>query len=282
MTPYQGLLDTPWSKEKTLITTNNHVNIGGTTNRSLWVRHVNGKEGGSTEDDNLYLNYANGKDVWIGGTKNSNLINNGSIRSTGILSLRKSSSAIGDIISLYGDRIGKTSNYGFGVESGVLYSKAVEQHRWYLNKNADNGTSAKMELTNNRLFISDKLGIGTRDTKGYKLAVAGKAIAEEVVVKLKGSWPDYVFKKDYNLPTLKQVEQQIKDQGHLENIPSASEISREGIALGEMNKKLLQKIEELTLYTIDQEKRIEELEKEKVKIKLLEDKLNTLLREVKK
>ena len=95
---------------------------------------------------------------------------------------------------------------------------------------------------------------------GYKMAVDGKLITEEVRVELSGTWPDYVFEEDYDLPTLEEIQQHIAANGHLPNIPSAKEIEAEGIQLGEMNKLLLEKIEELTLYIIKQEERISILE----------------------
>ncbi|MEW7291254.1 hypothetical protein [Aquimarina sp. 2304DJ70-9] len=108
---------------------------------------------------------------------------------------------------------------------------------------------------NNLVLRSDgNVGIGTT-TPDSKLAVNGKIHAKEVKVDLVG-WPDYVFKDEYNLPSLKEVEQHIQEKGHLQNIPSAKEVEENGILLGEMNKKLLEKIEELTLYTIAQEKRL--------------------------
>ena len=82
-------------------------------------------------------------------------------------------------------------------------------------------------------------------------------VAEEVKVQLQANWPDYVFDKAYKLSTLKEVEKHIIKKGHLPNIPSAEEVKKEdGIELGAMNTKLLEKIEELTLYTIQQEKDI--------------------------
>jgi len=101
------------------------------------------------------------------------------------------------------------------------------------------------------------VGIGTTDTKGFELGVNGRIAAEEVKVALYGTWPDFVFEKEYNLPTLKKVEKHIKDKGHLKDIPSALEVAENGIFLGAMNAKLLQKIEELTLYTIQQQKDLE-------------------------
>lgn len=182
------------------------------------------------------------------------------ITAEGRISLRASSVMTGDVISLYGNRLGATNMYGFGLEDGALYAKTANFHRWYINKNADLGVSTKMELNNTMLYVADKIGIGTKDTKGYTLAVAGKIVTEEVKVALRTSWPDYVFEKEYDLPTLEDVAIHIKQKGHLQNIPSAEEVSNEGINLGEMNSRLLQKIEELTLYIIDINRKVNELE----------------------
>lgn len=108
------------------------------------------------------------------------------------------------------------------------------------------------------------VGIGTNsfydslDNYTYALSVEGGIRAHSV--KVYTSWADYVFEGDYVLPTLKDVEIYINENGHLKDIPSAKEVEISGIELGEMNKLLLQKIEELTLYTIEQEKRLQALE----------------------
>lgn len=88
------------------------------------------------------------------------------------------------------------------------------------------------------------------------LGIRGKLTSNEVKVKL-GGWADYVFCDNYDLPTLEEVEKHIKAKGHLINIPSAEEVAKNGIQLGEMNKLLLEKIEELTLYTIQQAKALQ-------------------------
>ena len=88
----------------------------------------------------------------------------------------------------------------------------------------------------------------------------GKVICEELKVELEAAWPDYVFAPDYDLMPLRDLEKDIKKHRHLPGIPSASEVKREGIEVGDMQAKLLQKIEELTLYIIEQEKRIMQLE----------------------
>ncbi|MET3021358.1 hypothetical protein [Flavobacterium hydatis] len=102
------------------------------------------------------------------------------------------------------------------------------------------------------------VGIGTI-TPNNKLDVNGTIHSKEVKVDLLG-WSDFVFKKDYKLPTLEDVEKHIKEKGHLENIPSEEEALKNGINLGEMNAKLLQKIEELTLYMIEMKSKQSELE----------------------
>ncbi len=93
------------------------------------------------------------------------------------------------------------------------------------------------------------------------LGIKGKLTSSEVEIKI-GGWADYVFEEKYNLPTLLEVENHIKEKGHLINIPSAKEVTENGIQLGEINMKLLEKIEELTLYTIAQEKEIKNLQSE--------------------
>lgn len=108
------------------------------------------------------------------------------------------------------------------------------------------------------------LGIGTESTFGYKLAVNGTIGATEVKVENTSAWPDYVFEKGYNLLPLKEVETFIAENKHLPEIPSEAEVMKNGINLGEMDAKLLQKIEELTLYLIEQNKKIEELQKKVV------------------
>ena len=98
----------------------------------------------------------------------------------------------------------------------------------------------------------------------FKLAVNGDAIATRMVVKLNANWPDYVFKSDYELPPLSKIALFIKENGHLPEIPSAQEVADNGIDVGSMNEKLLKKVEELTLYLIEQQKQIDAL-KEAIK-----------------
>ncbi|RAI99472.1 hypothetical protein LX64_04606 [Chitinophaga skermanii] len=122
------------------------------------------------------------------------------------------------------------------------------------------GTDAtgKLVSSNNIIYLdraNNNVGINTTDTKGYKLAVNGNVIANKITVKAY-PWADFVFDDNYKLPSLASVEAFIKQHKHLPNIPSAKEVAENGIEVGEMNSKLLQTIEELTLHAIAQEKQI--------------------------
>ncbi|OKS87287.1 hypothetical protein RG47T_2746 [Mucilaginibacter polytrichastri] len=102
------------------------------------------------------------------------------------------------------------------------------------------------------------VGIGTINPNGYKLAVKGLMHTQSIQVDMNG-WSDYVFDKEYDLATLKDLKSYIDKNNHLPEIPSADEVARDGINLGEMNAKLLRKIEELTLYLIEEHQNNQEL-----------------------
>jgi len=114
--------------------------------------------------------------------------------------------------------------------------------------------------TANRLFvagtgdsyIAGNLGLGVTNP-AEKLEVDGTVKAREVVVTQQG-WPDFVFEEGYALQPLSELEAEIAEIGHLPGIPSAAEVEANGIGIGEMQAKLLQKVEELTLHMIALEK----------------------------
>lgn len=109
-------------------------------------------------------------------------------------------------------------------------------------------------------YFPGQVGIKTTNPGAYDLAVKGKIHAQEVMIDVT-NWPDYVFGDDYKLKSLAETEKFIKQNKHLPNIQSAKDAASNGTELGEMNKKLLQKIEELTLHLIEKDKQIQKLEK---------------------
>lgn len=102
---------------------------------------------------------------------------------------------------------------------------------------------------------------GTQGATGYVAAINGKLIAEEVRVELKANWPDYVFSKEHNLMSIEDLETSVNTNSHLPGVPSACEVEENGIMLGEMQTKTMEKLEENTLYIIQLNNKIKELEK---------------------
>lgn len=183
--------------------------------------------------------------------------------------------AAGDIrVSNYSPTIclqRNTSSGGF--IQGIQTKFADGTDHWYFGVLDNAWIVSKGNFNSPKLTILDdgRVGIGTSVIPSdCKLAVAGKIIAEEVVVKLQSNWPDYIFEPDYNLMPLQKVEQFVKTNKHLPGIPSATEVKNNGLSMGEMQNKMLQKIEELTLYMIEQGKTINQ---QSAKIKELEEKL---------
>jgi hypothetical protein len=137
---------------------------------------------------------------------------------------------------------------------------------------SNGGSGALRFFTSNNGVLAEKMRIGNTgnvsigttetDPTNALLTVKGKIHAQEVIIDMNAPLvPDYVFDDNYKLMPLHQVEQFVKTNNHLPEIPSAAEVQKNGLSMGEMQNKLLQKIEELTLYVIEQQKRIEQLEK---------------------
>lgn len=104
------------------------------------------------------------------------------------------------------------------------------------------------------VLIAGMAKVGT----GFECSQAGQVKAKSIKVTLDG-WSDFVFDEDYRLPSLYELEKYVTTNRHLPDIPSAKEVEDNGVDLGEMNAKLLQKVEELTLYVIDLQKQIDGL-----------------------
>jgi hypothetical protein len=106
------------------------------------------------------------------------------------------------------------------------------------------------------------MAIGSEFASGYKLSVNGKIICTEIRVNLVAEWPDYVFKPGYKLMPVRELGAFVDQNGHLPNIPPAAEIGKSGLEMGEMQRKMMEKIEELSLYIIQQQKEIDELKEQ--------------------
>jgi hypothetical protein len=114
-----------------------------------------------------------------------------------------------------------------------------------------------------------QVGIGTTTpAAGYQLSVAGKIMCEEMRVQLQGNWPDYVFDEGYRLMPLNEVAAYIEAHGHLPGIPSAGEVGEaQGIEVGAMQARLLEKMEEQYLYLIQLQADVEKLQTENEMLK---------------
>jgi hypothetical protein len=102
------------------------------------------------------------------------------------------------------------------------------------------------------------IGIGTKTTYGYALAVNGNAIFTKVRIKTAGTWPDDVFKRNYQLPTLAELEAYVTEHHHLPGIVSEAEANRDGVDVLDHQAGLLKQVEELTLYLIEENKRLKD------------------------
>lgn len=170
-----------------------------------------------------------------------------------------------------GDKVGigtasptyKLDIQGPGMNAGIHLSKTDGvTSSWYLHPGRlGNGEFSIGDDMLYRLVINNQgnIGIGTI-SPSYKLDVVGTIRAREIKVDLNGA--DFVFEETYKLMPLSELEKFVKNKKHLPEIQSANEMEENGTDLGVLTSKLLQKIEELTLYTIDQNKKIIELEKQ--------------------
>lgn len=171
------------------------------------------------------------------------------------------------IQSVYGDYNSVTGSWNFKSRFDNIVLDAGENagnERQIIFKTA--GTQ-RMTVT-----TDGNVGIGTPTTGSYKLAVEGKIGAREINVTL-ASWSDYVFENSYKLPSLEELAAYIRVNKHLPEVPSASDVEKQGVNLGEMNALLLKKVEELTLYLIEQQKTNFE---QSTRISQLESKIESL------
>ncbi len=170
----------------------------------------------------------------------------------------------------------KVRLFGLGGIDNYFRLYELEVYGILESSGSGNENSVWVASGNNINYTNGSVGIGT-NVPDAKLTVKGNIHTNEVKVDLQGAVaPDYVFYDNYKLKKLEEVQRYIEKYGHLPNIPSAKEMKQQGINLKEMNLKLLEKIEELTLYILMQNKNqklqnLKQLELEK-RLKKLERK----------
>lgn len=166
---------------------------------------------------------------------------------------------------------------GWGIAHGGIYWRG--DSRTFTINTGDNADNPG-QYGNANLVVTGNVGIGTTDTKGYKLAVNGDAIFTKAKVKQYANWPDYVFHSTYRLRPLSELEKYVQQYKHLPDVPSAAEVEKNGLDLGDNQAVLLKKIEELTLYIIEQNKKIKELEEDNKVVKILQKEIEEIKKSI--
>lgn len=182
--------------------------------------------------------------------------------------------ALGNVVTAFGlNSIAIGHNVGVPANASgpnaFVIGSGVNSSSLMFNNNA-NSLMIGFNSTIPTLFVSASDGAGTTGNvgigtttipQGYKLSVKGKIICEEVNVKLFQNWPDYVFDKKHKLMSIEELQEFTKKEKHLPDMPTASEVEKGGVNVSDMITKLLKAQEELTLYIIEQNKKIIEQNK---------------------
>lgn len=264
-------------KDNIVFSDNGNVGIGTSSPESTSLLHLKKL----TTDAKITLESADANDSFINFSAQNSEFSIGFERTA---SNKFVFAAYGDLSANNRMVIDGNGNIGIGTTtpSEKLHIKGDINSEIRLETNNGNGylrlRENRLNLYNNgeRLTIlnNGNIGIGTI-TPNEKLAVNGLIRAKEIKVEANG-WSDFVFEDNYRLKDLEDVEIFIKDNKHLPDVPSEKEVMENGIQLGEMDAKLLQKIEELTLYMIEQNKkteilleRVNKLEAENKQLKII-------------
>jgi trimeric autotransporter adhesin len=285
---------------KTSISDNDCIFIGASATRDASIPNTTslsnaiaiGNNAKVSASNSLILGGSNSfaVNVGIGNTAPKNKLeitfgsaNNSGLRFTNLTSNSSAASASGKVLSVNadGDVVLETSSIADGTETHIsggnnitvsgngsaaapyLISTVSLNNFWNA---ASIGSNNIINSNPGNVIIGD--GISNLPS-GYKLYVSGGILTEKLKVALKSStnWADYVFENNYKLMPLKKVESFIKENKHLPNVPSAKTLEKDGIDVNEMLAKQMEKIEELTLYIIEVNKKVEKVEKENIALK---------------
>lgn len=244
-----------------------YAGYGNTGSQNTFLGHQSGEDNGSG-DDNTYIGFQSGGNN-TDGSGNAYIGTRAGYENWG-----NNNTYIGSFSGF--DTYGGSGNVFIGHLSGSNSQDPIN-NKLYIENSGSDKPLIWGDFANDKLKFNGKVGIGYAfgdfpttaggiNVSGYNLFVNGGILTEEVRVILKNQWADYVFADNYNLKPLKELEQFIKQNGHLPNVPSAAQVKENGIEVGEIITIQQEKIEELTLHLINQEKQLEEL---KAQINLL-------------
>lgn len=243
-----GSLSLNLSNAKLFSLNNTQGDLSITTGGNVGLGHFN--QANSTADIKLLLHRASGK-VVIGNNV------------TPAAHLHISSSTTSDTVKITNSAMGNSFGDGLNIATNGLNASIINNENGFLNFGTNN--ISRLSINSSGLVT-----IGNVTTNNnYKLFVETGILTEKVKVAVKTSseWSDYVFAPEYELPSIKAVEEFVIEKKHLPNVPSAEHMVANGLDVAKMDAKLLEKIEELTLYIIQLNKRIEKLESENLVLK---------------
>jgi hypothetical protein len=241
-------------------------NTNGSNNVAMGMNALYSNTSGSNNVahgiQSLYLNTSGGSNTALGQVALYNNIIGSYNVATGAFAL------FNNINGSYNIAIGDSAGYfNTGSSSGNVFIG----HRAGMNETSSNKIYIGNEAAKTLLygdFSSGQVLLGKPNATGYVfkgtriLNVLGGILADSIRLALSSDWADKVFDKDYKLKPLQELEQYISANKHLPGIPSASEVEANGVNVGDLETKLLEKIEELHLYILQQQKQIDKLKRE--------------------
>lgn len=239
---------------------NGNMGIGGFSGPGVPLGRLDVIGAGTTSSTNTFL------------LRNSNLDTIIRVRDDGRMGIGYNGTTYGRTINLGGTGINfyTANEAAFG---GAIFPTDTSLVLWS-NSNSNNylvfqpswgNTGIGTYTPNAKFHLNGAMLVGNNSARiatNYEVSVDGEIMCENLTMQNSTSWPDYVFENDYQLMPLSDLEKSIRENKHLPNVPSAEEISRNGINMQVITKAHMEKIEELTLYIIQLKKEIDELRME--------------------